>query len=53
MNADKKAVLQVKARGGYGWGIGLLLGMSISMIDSSASNHPALSHSASRFRFTQ
>jgi HlyD family secretion protein len=31
MNADKKAVLQVKARGGYGWGIGLLLGALLAL----------------------
>jgi HlyD family secretion protein len=31
MNADKKAVLQVKARGGYGWGIGLLLGACVAL----------------------
>src|SRR5580704_17313003 len=31
MNADKKAVLQVKARGGYGWGIGLLLGALVAL----------------------
>ena len=31
MNADKKAVLQVKARGGYGWGVGLLLGALVAL----------------------